>query len=93
MSSQPAYPPATHTSTDRANPIVSVQPQPAAAMIPQEGVQKEQGPAQRLRGGCIPCPVRFATQHNTEKTLTDDVCRTEAFAGSSLFRVVVAKRT
>lgn len=58
MSSALAYPPTARTTADRANPVVSAQPQPAATMVPQKGGQKEEGPAQRLRGGCVPCPVR-----------------------------------
>ncbi|KAK7678024.1 hypothetical protein QCA50_018964 [Cerrena zonata] len=92
MPSTVAYPPIAHTTTDRSNPIVSAQPRPAAGMIPQKGTQNDDGKAQRLRGGCIPCPVRISRQRDDNGILMLVLYRTEASAGSYLV-VAAAKRT
>ena len=53
--SLPAYPPKVHEEAK----IISKQPLRAAEMEVSQGIKKDgEGAAQRLRGGCIPCPVR-----------------------------------
>ena len=52
--SLPAYPPKVHEEAK----IISKQPLRAAEMEVSPGVKKDGEGAQRLRGGCIPCPVR-----------------------------------
>ena len=57
ITSLPAYPPKVHEEAK----IISKQPLRAAEMEVSPGV-KQHGAgegAQRLRGGCIPCPVRI----------------------------------
>jgi hypothetical protein len=51
------YPPAAHTQL-RSATVVASQPQPKSRMsLSPEGDSGEK--ADRLRGGCIPCPVRL----------------------------------
>ena len=53
--SLPAYPPKVHEEAK----IISKQPLRAAEMEVSPGVKQDGEGAQRLRGGCIPCPVRI----------------------------------
>ena len=56
ITSLPAYPPKVHEEAK----IISKQPLRAAEMEVSPGVKQDGGKgAQRLRGGCIPCPVRI----------------------------------
>ncbi|CAL1709420.1 unnamed protein product [Somion occarium] len=51
------YPPTAHISPDGAEEtVISSQPKPAMGMTPQGGQNEETEKAERLRGGCIPCP-------------------------------------
>ena len=52
--SLPAYPPKVHEQAK----IVSKQPLRAAEMEVSPRVKQDAEKALRLRGGCIPCPVR-----------------------------------
>ncbi|KAI9057172.1 hypothetical protein FKP32DRAFT_1598647 [Trametes sanguinea] len=55
-----AYPPSAHVaSSESPSTALPVRTQPSAvpAMSPVPGKASEhRGPAQRIRGGCIPCP-------------------------------------
>ncbi|KAJ7349806.1 hypothetical protein DFH08DRAFT_1079129 [Mycena albidolilacea] len=51
----PAYPPTAHTHTTTSSRVVSEQPPPAPTMTTARGTVTN-GEAERLRGGCIPCP-------------------------------------
>jgi len=51
----PAYPAKAHEQAK----IISKQPLRAAEMEVSQGVKDGGEGAQRLRGGCIPCPVRI----------------------------------
>ncbi|KAF8273565.1 hypothetical protein EI94DRAFT_1715284 [Lactarius quietus] len=79
-----AYPPtATHTNHDESLPqtaITNAQPSTGAKMVVASDDNAAQSrKAERLRGGCIPCP------------LTRRVCyRTEVYVGSS--HVAVASK-
>ncbi|KAI0083797.1 hypothetical protein BDY19DRAFT_975671 [Irpex rosettiformis] len=53
-SSQPTYPPAVHTAHDQVH---AVQPAPTQTMSVNRDAQVEEQRAERIRGGCIPCPV------------------------------------
>ncbi len=54
------YPPAAHLSTDQPAAVTHTQPAPVAAMSldPASRDNAQQAhKAERIRGGCIPCPV------------------------------------
>ncbi|EKM56818.1 uncharacterized protein PHACADRAFT_254150 [Phanerochaete carnosa HHB-10118-sp] len=56
---QPTYPPPAHTNP-RSVSIVSTQPKHSSSMsvsVPS-GMKDNKNAAERLRGGCVPCPVR-----------------------------------
>ncbi|TCD69788.1 hypothetical protein EIP91_006325 [Steccherinum ochraceum] len=56
------YPPAAHVHTSN---IVGTQPSPTATMTASNNKDSDkardgqEGPANRIRGGCIPCPDGF----------------------------------
>ncbi|KAI0701862.1 hypothetical protein BC835DRAFT_1322634 [Cytidiella melzeri] len=58
---QLAYPPATYTATPRAGQVHAAQPKPTQSMSLSRATeaQSEEQRAERIRGGCIPCPVRL----------------------------------
>jgi len=69
----PAYPPVARVKTDK-------QPTTKAQMSLRPG--QETG-AERLRGGCIPCPVRATTVTALCRLLTIDLNRMEGAASAS----------
>jgi hypothetical protein len=62
-----AYPPMAHATRERSSEaammspeIVSTQPSAAPSMSLKPDPQEDRQSAQRLRGGCVPCPVRIS---------------------------------
>ena len=90
------YPPAAHTHHDEsaAEPAVtSSQPCASATMtVGSNNDQARVGKAERIRGGCVPCPVCVGSFVYVTH-LTDWPFRTEAFVGSSRYPAAVAEKT
>ncbi|KAI0686547.1 hypothetical protein C8Q76DRAFT_761443 [Earliella scabrosa] len=51
-----AYPPSAHSSSAQQSELTETQPAPVATMTASPALRTETGPAERIRGGCIPCP-------------------------------------
>lgn len=62
-----AYPPAAHTPTAHvrrtSREVINVQPNPAQTMSTTALMEDRERP-QRLRGGCIPLPVRLSPRYD-----------------------------
>jgi len=89
------YPPAAHLyhGESAQNPtITSVQPRGGITMAVETGNDTARtGKAERLRGGCVPCPVCAESLVCTQLTQLNVALRTEACVGSSRYRSVVAE--
>ncbi|KAI0060506.1 hypothetical protein BV25DRAFT_1784039, partial [Artomyces pyxidatus] len=52
------YPPAAHSSPESSDtPVLATQPSAAAKMSVSLDARRQETKAERMRGGCIPCPV------------------------------------
>jgi len=89
------YPPAVHPyhGESAQNPtITSVQPRAGTTMaVETDNDTGRTGKAERLRGGCVPCPVCAESLVCTHLTQLNVAPRTEACVGSSRYRSVVAE--
>ncbi|KAJ3909565.1 hypothetical protein F5879DRAFT_33312 [Lentinula edodes] len=98
-STTPTYPPSAHLSRKASSPI---SPQAAAPIVTQpavtqsmsmeqRGLVERNEKVQRLRGGCIPCPVSSYFCWLVGLLMCSYVCRMADVA--SLFRVVYERTT
>ena len=86
------YPPPAHTHFDSEH-ITTTQPRPMPAMTTSNSKDTPSGTerAERIRGGCIPCPVRSFHYDAQSRSLIPHRHRVEDAALSS--RYLVVRRT
>ena len=89
------YPPAAHTHHDESAvkpAVTSSQPRASATMaVGSNSDQARVGKAERIRGGCVPCPVCVEFCLCIAHLLTGPA-RMEACVGSSRYHAAVAKK-
>ena len=90
-----AYPPTAHLYKDESaqiSAVTNVQPSAGAKMtVGSDNDGTRSGKAERLRGGCIPCPVCSVSLVHVRLSVLTGTFRTEACVGSSPYRVAAAK--
>jgi len=89
----PAYQHHGESESAQKPTITSVQPRAGVTMVVGSDNDVARGEkAERLRGGCIPCPVCIDSSDCVQLTSLNFTFRTEAGVGSSRYRAVAKNK-